>query len=70
MSATQDSALPIKDHSQDDIFEPVRLIPGSVLPKPKKFYRTWWRGIVLRAIGAKELKLSKSVSTTRENIFE
>ena len=62
MSATQDSALPIKDHSQDDIFEPVRLIPGSVLPKPKKFYRTWWRGIVLRAMVSKEQNFLNSVS--------
>ena len=68
IGATQDSALLIRAISHDNIFEPVRLIPGSDLPKPKKFYRTWWRGIVLRAIGSKELKLSTTVFRARESI--
>ena len=36
--------------SDENGYEPVRYIKGQNFPKPKRFFRTWWRSIVTRAM--------------------
>ena len=41
--------------------EPIRLLPLGPAPKPKRFFRTFWRGLATRAVALKDRNHSKSV---------
>jgi hypothetical protein len=51
-SAVADVDFTESFHGKTD-FDPVRPITSSIpAPPPKRFYRTSWRGVVLRAVAA------------------
>ena len=35
--------------------EPIRLLPHGHVGKPKRFFRTFWRGLVMRAVALQGL---------------
>ena len=41
--------------------EPIRLLPVGPAPKPKRFFRTFWRGLATRAVALKDRNHSKIV---------